>query len=75
MPITPVKAFAVVCNLCHLALVIPDGTGEPNRLQLDLFVTTLHAQAQASYMGWTFDHTHVTCPQCSKTANARHKET
>jgi len=30
MPIVTVKAFGVVCDVCHLDLVIPDGTGEPN---------------------------------------------
>jgi len=75
MPIVTVKAFGVVCDVCHLDLVIPDGTGEPNRLQVDLFLTTLHAQAQASFMGWTFHHAHALCPQCSNTPDALQKET
>lgn len=65
MPISAVNAFAVACDRCNLPLVIPDGTGEPNRLQIDLFLTTLHAEAQAAYMGWTLDHQLVTCPRCS----------
>lgn len=74
MPITPLHAFSVVCDVCHRPLAIPDGTDEPNRPQFDLFLTAAHAQALAAYMGWTFDDAHFTCPQCSDTVPTTQKE-
>lgn len=69
MPIKPITAYFLQCDLCAEVLPHPNSEPGPHCLEPWLFLATHKARAAAAQANWTCSPLSIICPKCSPPVN------